>query len=95
MDSKELKKEIVDEKTGISYTLVGDYYMPNLYLEPEEKITLNKYGLLRLNYLKKNKKAEIYEIRAFAHFKTIWQKNSSGGYVSCFDKRRVENFRKF
>lgn len=32
MDSKELKKEIVDEKTGISYTLVGDYYMPNLYL---------------------------------------------------------------
>ena len=58
MDSKELKKEIVDEKTGISYTLVGDYYMPNLYLEPEEKITLNKYGLLRLNYLKKHKKAE-------------------------------------
>ena len=58
MNSKELKKEIVDEKTGISYTLVGDYYMPNLYLEPEEKITLNKYGLLRLNYLKKHKKAE-------------------------------------
>ena len=32
MNSKELKKEIVDEKTGINYTLVGDYYMPNLYL---------------------------------------------------------------
>ena len=58
MDCKELKKEIVDEKTGISYTLVGDYYMPNLYLKPEEKITLNKYGLLRLNFLKKHKKAE-------------------------------------
>ena len=56
MDCKELKKEIVDEKTGISYTLVGDYYMPNLYLKPEEKITLNKYGLL--NFLKKHKKAE-------------------------------------
>ena len=56
--SLSLKKEIVDEKTGITYTLVGDYYMPNLYLEPEEKITLNKYGLLRLNYLKKHKKAE-------------------------------------
>lgn len=37
MDSKELKKEIVDEKTGISYTLVGDYYMPNLYLEQKKK----------------------------------------------------------
>ena len=58
MDCKELKKEIVDEKTGISYTLVGDYYMPNLYLKPEEKITLNKYGLLRLNFLKKHKKAD-------------------------------------
>lgn len=32
--------------------------MPNLYLEPEEKITLNKYGLLRLNYLKNHKKAD-------------------------------------
>ena len=59
MNSKELKKEIVDEKTGISYTLIGDYYIPNLYLEPEEKITLNKYGLLRLDYLKKHKKVEL------------------------------------
>lgn len=27
MDSKELKKEYTNEKTGISYTLVGDYYL--------------------------------------------------------------------
>ena len=59
MENKELKKEITDEKTGISYTLVGDYYLPNLKLEPEEKIQLNKYGLLRLDYLKKHKKAEL------------------------------------
>ena len=58
MKNEELKKEFTDERTGISYTLVGDYYLPNLYLEPEEKITLNKYGLLRLEYLKKHKKAE-------------------------------------
>ena len=58
MKNKELKKEFTDEKTGISYTLVGDFYLPNLVLEPEEKITLNKYGLLRLNYLKNHKKAE-------------------------------------
>lgn len=58
MKNKELKKEFTDEKTGISYTLVGDYYLPNLTLEQEEKITLNKYGLLRLNYLKKHKKAD-------------------------------------
>lgn len=53
-----IKKKFTDEKTGISYTLVGDYYLPNLFLEPEEKVTLNKYGLLRLDYLKKHKKAD-------------------------------------
>ena len=58
MDSKELKKEYTNEETGISYTLVGDYYMPNLVLEPEEKVIVNKYGRLRLNYLKEHKKAE-------------------------------------
>ncbi|MGN1351335.1 MAG: TnpV protein [Clostridia bacterium] len=59
MENKELEKEITDEKTGISYTLVGDYYLPNLKLEQEEKIQLNKYGLLRLDYLKKHKKAAL------------------------------------
>ncbi len=58
MSNKELKKEITDEKTGITYTLVGDYYLPNLVLKPEEKITLNKYGRMRLNYLKEHKKVE-------------------------------------
>lgn len=58
MKNENLKKEYTDEETGISYTLIGDFYLPNLYLEPEEKITLNKYGLLRLDYLKNYKKAE-------------------------------------
>ena len=59
MKNKELKKEITDEKTGISYTLVGDYYLPNLKIEQEEKVQLNKYGLLMIDYLKKHKKAEL------------------------------------
>lgn len=59
MKNEELKKEFTDEKTGISYTLVGDYYLPNLTLEQEEKITLNKYGRMRLNYLKEHKKVEL------------------------------------
>lgn len=59
MENKELEKEITDDKTGISYTLVGDYYLPNLKLEQEEKVQLNKYGLLRLDYLKKYKRAEL------------------------------------
>ena len=58
MKNKELKQTIIDERTGIEYRLVGDFYIPNLSMEQEEKIILNKYGRLRLNYLKTHKKAE-------------------------------------
>ena len=58
---KELKEQITDEKTGISYTLNGDYYIPNLKLPIQEKIELNKYGRMRLDYLKKYKYVD-YEI---------------------------------
>ena len=51
-------KEVKENKYEIEYTKVGDYYMPNLVLEKEEKIMLNKYGRMRLNFLKENKKAE-------------------------------------
>ena len=57
MENKELKENNIDNKYGIEYTKVGDYYMPNLVLE-KEKIILNKYGKLRLKFLKENKKAE-------------------------------------
>lgn len=57
MGSKELKENNIDNKYGIEYTKFGDYYMPNLVLE-KEKIILNKYGRMRLNFLKENKKAE-------------------------------------
>lgn len=57
MENKELKENNIDNKYGIEYTKVGDYYMPNLVLE-KEKIILNKYGRMRLKFLKENKKAE-------------------------------------
>lgn len=53
-----LKGSFIDKRTGIEYTLIGDYYIPNLVLDPEEKVIFNKYGLLRLNYLKEYKKAD-------------------------------------
>ena len=58
MENKELKENKIENKYGIEYTKVGDYYMPNLVLEKEEKIMLNKYGRMRLKFLKENKKAE-------------------------------------
>ena len=54
----ELPKTKIDERTGIEYRLEGDYYIPNLTIPKQEKIILNKYGRMRLNYLKEHKKAE-------------------------------------
>ena len=56
--NNELPKTKIDEKTGIEYHLEGDYYIPNLTMPKQEKITLNKYGRMRLNYLKEHKKAD-------------------------------------
>ena len=58
MNNKDLKERFIDEKTGIEYIKKGDYYLPNLVIEPQKKINLNKYGHLRLEYLKNHKKAE-------------------------------------
>ena len=58
MENKELKESFIDEKTGIEYIRLGDYYIPNLVLPKQKKIHLNKYGRMRLNYLKEYKKAE-------------------------------------
>lgn len=56
--NNELPKIKMDERTGIEYHLEGDYYLPNLVMPKQEKITLNKYGRMRLKYLKEHKKAE-------------------------------------
>ena len=58
MENVELKDRFIDEKTGIEYIRTGDYYLPNLVLAEQKKIQLNRYGRLRLEYLKKHKKAE-------------------------------------
>ena len=51
---KYLEKKV---KKTITYTQVGDYKLPNLVLKETDNKPLNKYGLLKLDYLKKNKKA--------------------------------------
>lgn len=40
----------------INYIKVGDYLLPNLTIKKQNDI-INKYGYLRLNYLKKHKKS--------------------------------------
>ena len=40
---------------NISYTKKGDYLLPNLILKDKEQFNIGKYGLLRLQYIKKYK----------------------------------------
>ena len=41
----------------LKYTKTGDYELPNLTLNDNKKGAINKYGMLRLDYLKTHKKA--------------------------------------
>ena len=41
---------------NISYTKSGDYLLPDLILEDKERFSIGKYGLLKLEYLKNNKR---------------------------------------
>lgn len=51
-----MKKHIYDEKNGLSYTLHGDYYLPDLALPEEEVSTYGKYGMLRRTFLEEHRK---------------------------------------
>ena len=50
-----MKKHIMDEKTGIRYTLYGDYYLPDLELKEQEEANYGKYGILRKSFLKEHR----------------------------------------
>jgi len=57
-----MEKHIVDEKTGIGYTLQGDYYIPDLTLPPEDDTRpIGVWGMRHRDYLKNHRKA-IYSI---------------------------------
>lgn len=52
-----LPKHYTNEKTGISYTLHGDYYLPDLKLpEDEDKRTIGKWGNMHKSYLQQHKR---------------------------------------
>ena len=47
------KKHITDEKTGIRYTLCGDYYLPDLVLPEEKYYELGRFGRAKFRHLQK------------------------------------------
>ena len=52
-----MNKHITNEKTGVSYTLQGDYYLPDLSLPSEEEQPIGIWGQRHLWYIRQHKRA--------------------------------------
>lgn len=80
----QMKQHYIDEKTGITYMLQGDYYLPNLVL-PTEKETrpIGVWGQQHLRYLKE------YHRITYANLLTSGKLNS---YLADIDEQAKEMF---
>ena len=77
-----MEKHIYNEQTGISYTLHGNYYLPDLALSDDEKgAGIGVYGQRHLRYIKQYRKA------LYLNLLTTGKLN---GYLADIDKRAEE-----
>ena len=51
-----MKQHFTDEKTGIRYTLQGDYYLPDLALPAEEQQPIGIWEQRHLRHIKQNRR---------------------------------------
>jgi len=49
-----MNKHFTDEKTGIGYTLQGDYYLPYLVLPTEKERSIGIWGRRHLRYIRQH-----------------------------------------
>lgn len=77
MNKENKNKFIKDEKNGIEYELVGEYYIPLLVTKDSKNIHLEKYGIMKLNYLKKYKRAT---------YETLLMQDELDNYLQNIDK---------
>ena len=50
-----MEETIINEDSGIQYNLIGDYYLPNLTLPVQEEYAIERFGRMRLRYLKNHR----------------------------------------
>ena len=50
-------------ENNITYHREGDYLIPDLIVENQEKVVLGKYGRARLKYIKENKRGLYVELK--------------------------------
>lgn len=78
-----MKQHFTDEKTGIRYTLQGDYYLPDLALPAEEQQPIGIWGQRHLRHLKQNRRV------LYANLLTSGKLNN---YLADIDKQAEEMF---
>lgn len=78
-----MKQHYIDERTGISYTLQGDYYLPNLILPVEENKPIGIWGQQHARYLKQNHKIL---------YMNLLTSGKLNGYLADIDEQAEEMF---
>ena len=78
-----MKQHFTDERTGISYTLQGDYYLPNLILPIEKQVEIGVWGQRHLRYIKEHRTA---------FYTTLLTQGKLNHYLADVDKQAEELF---
>ena len=78
-----MKQHFTDEKTGISYTKQGDYYLPGLALPDKEQQPIGIWGQRHLRHIKQNRRV------LYTNLLTSGKLNS---YLADIDKQAEEMF---
>ena len=80
-ESRTLPQHITDEHNGLSYTLHGDYYFPDLELPEQQPI--GKWGRLHLRHLESNHPG---------HFQRLLLTGALNAYLHTVDEQASERF---
>ena len=78
-----MERFVTDERTGLKYELVGDYYLIAGDDEPEEEWSIGVWGQRHLRYLKKHRRVR------YANLLTSGELNA---YLADIDRQAEELF---
>ena len=78
-----MQKNIYNEQTGISYTLQGNYYLPDLTLPPEEEKHIGVWGQRHLRYIRQHRKV---------FYTNLLTSGRLNGYLADIDRQATELF---
>ena len=78
-----MDKRIYNEQTGISYTLQGDYYLPDLALPEQEDKPIGLWGQRHLRYIK-----QYHKVR----YTNLLTSGKLNGYLADIDKQAEDMF---